>query len=48
MIKRKLPFYVKDEETVNKIIDLILKLNDEDLCRLLDYFDELLEDKVSK
>lgn len=47
MNKRKLPFYVEDEETVNKIIDLILKLNNEDLCELLDYFDSILENKVN-
>lgn len=47
MNKRKLPFCVEDEETVNKIIDLILKLNNEDLCKLLDYFDSILENKVN-
>lgn len=37
----------KDDESVNKIIDLIKKLDVEDLAKLLDYFDYILELKAN-
>ena len=38
----------KNDDLVNQIIDLIKKLDVEDLAKLLDYFDYLLEVKVNE
>lgn len=37
----------KNEDLVNQIVSLIKKLDIEDLAKLLDYFDYILEKKVN-
>lgn len=38
----------KNDETVNKIVELLITLDDEDIAKLLDYFDYVLETVINE